>query len=151
MNLRFLCANHRQWLTSDLKRATRAWSDWAERGAELCEREAFAEAVPYLGCAFELASYLLGERAPDYALSALRFTDSARLLIEAYRRRGESGLANYILVGSSSRLASELSDKRHYQLTADCLRTLYTAEGMPPNARIAATGAQHENPDRILH
>ncbi|WP_226663900.1 hypothetical protein [Microbulbifer aggregans] len=137
MNLRFLCANHRQWLTSDTERAARAWSDWTERGAELCERGEYAEAVPFLGCAFELASYLLAERAPDYAVAALRFTDSARQLIEAYRQRDEAGLANYVLVGSSSRLARELADKRHYQLTADCIRTLYTAEISAPGSRPA--------------
>ena len=132
MNLRYLCANHRQWLTSDPERAEQTWMDWAERGAMLCEEGDHARAIPFLGCAFELADYLLGEGAPGYAVAAVRFTDSARQLIEAYRQRGETGLGNYILVGASSRLARELSDKQRYALTADCIRTLYTAEMTVP-------------------
>lgn len=132
MNLRFLCANHRQWLMSDARRAEQAWQDWLERGSLLCEEGQYAQAVPFLGCAFELADFLLSARAPGYSVAAMRFTDSARLLMEAYRQRGDSGHANYVLVTSSSRLARELADRSHYQLTADCIRTLYTAETTIP-------------------
>ncbi|WP_288129042.1 hypothetical protein [Microbulbifer sp.] len=132
MNLKYLCANHRQWLTSNPQRAEQAWTDWTERGTELCEEGSFDQAIPYLGCAFELASYLLTAGAPGYSVAATRFTDCARQLIEAYRQRGESGLGNYILVGASSRLARELGDKQRYHLTADCIRTLYMAESSIP-------------------
>lgn len=135
MNLKFLCANHRQWLMSDVRRAEQAWLEWNERGNLLCEEERYAHAVPFLGCAYELADFLLTERAPGYAVAAMRFVDSARLLMEAYRQFGESGHANYILVGASSRLARELADRSHYQLTADCIRTLYTAEGGATESR----------------
>ncbi|WP_193163542.1 hypothetical protein [Microbulbifer hainanensis] len=127
MNLRFLCANHRQWLTADSRRAEQAWLDWTEQGSALCEVHSYAEAIPFLGCAFELADYLLGAQWPGYPVAAMRFGDSARQLMEAYRQRGDASLCNYILVGASSRLARELHDRRHYQLTADCIRTLYLA------------------------
>ncbi|SHF35261.1 hypothetical protein SAMN04487965_2009 [Microbulbifer donghaiensis] len=128
MKLRFLCANHRQWLTADSGRAEQAWLDWVERGATLCEEGNHAEAIPLLGCAFDLASFLLGEHWPGYAVAAVRFSDTARQLMAAYRRNGESGPANYILVGASSLLARELHDRRNYQVTADCIRTLYAGQ-----------------------
>ncbi|SEA19413.1 hypothetical protein [Microbulbifer marinus] len=131
MKLRYLCANHRQWLTADTDRAERAWLDWVERGTHLCEERSYAEAIPYLGCAFDLASFLLGECWPGYAVAAVRFSDSARQLMDAYRQCGDAGLGNYILVGASSRLARELHNPRNdqiSQITADCLRTLYGGE-----------------------
>lgn len=132
MNLRFLCANHRQWLTADPHRAERAWLNWMERGASLLEERNYGEAIPFLGCAFELADYLLGEQWPGYPVAAMRFSDSARQLMDAYRQRGESNLCNYILVGASSRLARELADRRHYRTTADCIRALYVGQSEEP-------------------
>ncbi|WP_250460524.1 hypothetical protein [Microbulbifer litoralis] len=132
MNLRFLCANHRQWLTAEPHRAEQAWLDWVERGASLAEDGSYAEAIPFLGCAFELADYLLGEQWPGYSVAAMRFGDSARQLMEAYRQRGEGNRCNYILVGASSRLARELANRQHYQITADCIRALYVGQSEEP-------------------
>ena len=134
MNLKYLCANHRQWLMSDARRAEQSWLEWTERGALLCEEGQYRQSVPFLGCAFELADFLLSERAPGFAVALMRFTDSARQLMEAYRRSGDNGHANYILMGASSRLARELAVKAHYQLTADCIRTLYTSDASVPEA-----------------
>lgn len=132
MNHRYLCANHRHWLTADTFRAEQAWLDWMERGASLCEERNYKEAIPYLGCAFELADFLLGAQWPGYSIAATRFSDCARQLMEAYRQRGEDGQCNYILVGASSRLARELKDRDNYRTTADCIRALYTGEPNPP-------------------
>lgn len=146
MNLRYLCANHRQWLTADTARAELAWLDWMERGVSLCEEKNYAEAIPFLGCAFELSDYLLGEHWPGYSVAAMRFGDCARQLMEAYRARGEGNQCNYILVGASSRLARELGNRQHYQITADCIRALYlaqpAAEPPLPRAAVAAGAAQ---------
>lgn len=128
MNLHFLCANHRQWLTADPLRAEKAWLDWNERGASLLEEGSYAEAIPFLGCAFELADYLLGQEWPGYSVAATRVSDGARQLMDAYRARGEDNLCNYILVGASSRLARELADRRKYRITADCIRALYVGQ-----------------------
>ncbi|WP_323846058.1 hypothetical protein [Microbulbifer magnicolonia] len=137
MNLRFLCANHRQWLMSDTLRAEQAWLDWSECGASLCEEANYAEAIPYLGCAFELANFLLDARWPGYSIASMRFCDSARQLMDAYRRRGEENQCNYILVGASSRLARELNDRQNYQITADCIRALYLGDFAPaPQLRL---------------
>ncbi len=148
MNHRYLCANHRQWLTTDTIRAEQAWLDWMERGASLYEEGSHGEAIPYLGCAFELANFLLEARWPGYSVAAMRFSDSARQLMEAYRRRGEESQCNYILVGASSRLARELKDRDNYRITADCIRTLYAGEPNPParqqwQQNLAGTASLH--------
>ncbi|AMX01230.1 hypothetical protein [Microbulbifer thermotolerans] len=132
MNHRYLCANHHQWLTADPLRAEQAWMDWIERGASLCEDGNQGEAIPFLGCAYELADFLLSVRRPAYAIAAQRFAESARLLMDAYHHRGQQNHGNYILVGASSRLARELKDGDNYRITADCIRTLYTREPNPP-------------------
>ncbi|MCK7598128.1 hypothetical protein M0G74_12670 [Microbulbifer sp. CAU 1566] len=151
MNLRFLCANHRQWLMTSVSRAEQAWLEWMERGAMLCEEGQYRQAIPFLGCAFELADYLLGERSPGYSVAAMRFTDSARLLMEAYHQCGESGHGNYILVVASSRLAQELVVKSHYQMTADCIRALYTTGvGVPEAWRQALDSGEGLSSSRSL-
>lgn len=131
MNLRYLCANHRQWLTADTHRAEQAWQDWVDLGTSLCEERDYDRAIPYMGCAFELANFLLQEHWPGYTVAAVRFSDCARALMEAYRRRGDENQRNYILVGASSRLARELKDRHNHQITADCIRALYAGETGP--------------------
>ncbi|WGL15295.1 hypothetical protein PVT68_10990 [Microbulbifer bruguierae] len=128
MNLRFLCANHRQWLMSDIRRAEQAWLEWTERGALLCEEGDYPQAIPLLGCAFELSDFLLSAREPGYTVAARRFTDGARMLIEAYRQWGETGHAKHVLVLASSRLARELEDRANHQFTTGCIRMLYSVE-----------------------
>lgn len=135
MNLRYLCGNHRQWLTADTIRAEQAWLDWQERGTALSEEKNFRAAIPFLGCAFELANHLLSEHWPGYSVAAVRFADSARSLMDAYRQRNEVSQYNYILVGASSRLARELKDAGRYRITADCIRALYAGEPDPQGRR----------------
>ncbi|WP_444929200.1 hypothetical protein ACJJIF_15320 [Microbulbifer sp. SSSA002] len=143
MNLRYLCANHRQWLTADTDRAEKAWLDWIERGKLLIEERNYAEAIPYLGCAFDLASFLLEKQWPTYAISATRFSESALWLMAAYRELGDEKLRNYILAGASSMLARELGDSHKQRIAADCLSALYPGEAQQPmrdfsSARLSA-------------
>lgn len=132
MNLKFLCANHRQWLTSDVQRAERYWLDWMEQGCALFDSDNYAEAAPYFGCAFELADHLLAENWPSYPVAAGRFTNCAVSLMSSYRQQGESGLYNYLLVGASSRLARELQRDRNCRVTSDCIEALYRSEPRVP-------------------
>ncbi|MCO1333032.1 hypothetical protein MO867_01640 [Microbulbifer sp. OS29] len=128
MNLRYLCANHRQWLTADTDRTEKAWLDWIERGKILTEECDHAQAISYLGCAFDLASFLLEKQWPTYAISAARFSESAIWLMAAYRERGDEKLRSYILAGASSYLARELGDSHKQRIAADCISALYPEE-----------------------
>ncbi|MFS1523202.1 hypothetical protein ACL7TT_03675 [Microbulbifer sp. 2304DJ12-6] len=125
MNLRYLCANHRQWLVADTDRAEKAWLDWIELGKILSEEGNEKDAIPYLGCAFDLAGFLLAKQWPSYAVSATRFSENAIWLMAAYRELGDEKLHRYILAGASSILARQLGDGHKQRIAADCISALY--------------------------
>ncbi|GAB2891879.1 hypothetical protein ACCI51_02575 [Microbulbifer echini] len=134
MNLRYLCANHRQWLIDNTGRAEQAWLDWIERGRILCEEGNYREAIPYLGCAFDVAGMLLTQQSPSYTISATRFSESAAQLMAAYRKLGDEKHLQYLLVGASSVLARQLGDRDKQGLAADCISALYAdGESAPPH------------------
>jgi hypothetical protein len=136
-----LCANLRQWLTSDVQRAERYWLDWIEQGCALFDGGKYSEAALYFGCAFELADYLLAGSWPSYPAAARRFTQCAISLMESYQLQGEAGLRNYLLVSASSRLARELQRRQGCQVTADCIEALYQSEPRAPRrCRLAGQG-----------
>ncbi|GAA5443702.1 hypothetical protein Misp06_01880 [Microbulbifer sp. NBRC 101763] len=146
MNLRYLCANHRQWLFDNRDRAEKAWLDWMERGRLLIEDGHHSEAIPYLGCAFDVAGMLLARQWPSYAVSAQRFSESAASLMEAYREQGDEKLHHYILAGASSVLARQLGERDKNKVAAECISALYpdgSGEFMSAVPRgKAATGAE---------
>ncbi|MFA0809626.1 hypothetical protein [Microbulbifer epialgicus] len=125
MNLRYLCANHRQWLVDNKDCAEKAWWDWMERGKLLSEEGNHLEAIPYLGCAFDVAGMLLTCQWPCYATSAQRFSESAVGLMEAYREQGDEKLHQYILAGASSALARQLGERDKQEVAAGCIGALY--------------------------
>ncbi|BBM01227.1 hypothetical protein [Microbulbifer sp. GL-2] len=125
MNLRYLCANHRQWLVDNKDRAEMAWLDWIERGKLLAEEGNHSEAIPYLGCAFDVAGMLLTRQWPSYTESAQRFSESAAGLMQSYREQGDEKLHHYILAGASSVLARQLGDRDKQRVAADCISALY--------------------------
>lgn len=59
MKLRFLCANHRQWLASHPDQALHSFANSFETGSLLLQQEQWQEAFPYLGCAYETAEILM--------------------------------------------------------------------------------------------
>lgn len=71
MKLRFLCANHREWLHSQPEQAMHSCSNSFETGWHLCQVENWQDALPQMGCAFETAEILLTTRA----ISAARAVD----------------------------------------------------------------------------
>ncbi len=72
MKLRFLCANHRQWLHSQPDQAMHWCANSFETGWHLSQGGNFREALAQMGCAFETAEILLTTRAIAPA-SALRW------------------------------------------------------------------------------
>jgi hypothetical protein len=152
VNLRYLCANHRQWLIENNDRAEQAWLDWMERGRMLCEEGNHSEAIPYLGCAFDVAGMLLTSEWPSYAVSATRFSECAAQLMAAYRKQGDEKHHHYLLVGASSVLARQLGDRDKQRLAADCISALYT-DGDDEPAPLLAGGklVSHGGANLQLH
>ncbi|WKD49918.1 hypothetical protein [Microbulbifer spongiae] len=152
MNLRYLCANHRQWLIADTDRAEKTWLDWIELGKILSEEGNEKEAIPYLGCAFDLAGFLLAKQWPSYAVSATRFSENALCLMAAYRELGDEKLHRYILAGASSILARQLGDGLKQRIAADCISALYpTGVGDAMQKAAQARWPVHLDRDCRLH
>lgn len=131
MNLRYLCANHRQWLIADPARAEQYWLEWLETGNHYYEQGGFQEAIPYFGCAFELAESLLSSAWPGINEAASRFTLSSVCLAQAYEWSGKMDIRNYLLTQASCRLAKELSVAEQYTHISHCMQSLYWAELNP--------------------
>jgi hypothetical protein len=100
MKLRFLCANHREWLQTQPHQAFHACANGYETGWNLYQRGQFKEALAHMGCAFETAEILLTTRAIEPA-------DAARWFI-----RTLDGL---------------LSTLEHLQLTQSCIEVYQIA------------------------
>lgn len=128
MNLRFLCANHRQWLDADLNRSEQHWFEWMEAGSNCLETGEIKEAIPFFGCAFEIAENLLTHSWPtaDHAIS--RFTLSSVCLVHAYEEIAEHAIREYLIVQANCRLARELPESEKYPYVAQCMQSLYGME-----------------------
>ncbi|CAA0114602.1 Uncharacterised protein [Halioglobus japonicus] len=63
MKLRFLCANHREWLQSQPHQALHWCANSFETGWNLFLGGHFKDALAHMGCAFETAEILLTTRA----------------------------------------------------------------------------------------
>tara|TARA_R110002049_G_scaffold24254_1_gene86041 strand:- start:2113 stop:2586 length:474 start_codon:yes stop_codon:yes gene_type:complete len=63
MKLRFLCANHREWLQTQPHQALHSCANSYETGWNLYHRGQFKDALAHMGCAFETAEILLTTRA----------------------------------------------------------------------------------------
>ena len=59
MKLRFLCANHRVLLQSDIKKALTVFQAGFDSGHYYFWQADWSEATPHLGCAFEVAELIL--------------------------------------------------------------------------------------------
>ena len=105
MNLHYLCANHRQWLFEDSKRAEQHWLKWIETGIQCYEERRYREAVSFLGCAFEISNHLLDTTWPDTEVAVSRYTYSNICLARAYEQIGETETRHYLLEEADRRLA----------------------------------------------
>lgn len=124
MKLRYLCPNHRNWILSNDHKADQYWLSWIETANIFHQTGKTPEAIPYIGCSFEVSEHLLSLNSPDHKTSVKRFTYSSQLLAEAYYATGDNERCNYILEQASLRLAKELKkpDLAHYVTT--CMHSL---------------------------
>ena len=88
MKLRFLCANHREWLCSQPEQALHICADSFETGWHHCQSLQWREALAHMGCAFECAEILMTSRgvAPRIALDwFLKTLDGLLRILEKLR------------------------------------------------------------------
>ncbi|WP_141398523.1 MULTISPECIES: hypothetical protein [Microbulbifer] len=107
MKLRFLCAHHRQWLIAEPQRAERWMLGWVEQGEALLAQEGPEQALPFFGCALELADFLLIVRGRADASAVRRFSDCARHLLATAAILEEWSMCHWAVGLAQQRLAEE--------------------------------------------
>ena len=88
MHLSFLCPNHRRWLSTHLQAATTNLTVTQDTAMYYSERGLFAEATPYLGCAFETAEILLSQHTDNRVSTIRAFTTCSIKLADSFLRMG---------------------------------------------------------------
>lgn len=108
MKLRFLCAGHRQWLSSSPGQAVECWSNGLETGKIYCDQHQWQEALPYVGCAYEASEIMLSTTYLDKYNSVYFFTSSAVLLMEVLSRLNCHDESRQVYQSATQRLGREL-------------------------------------------
>lgn len=73
MNLTFLCANHRIWLTKQPQQAIHCCYNASETGWFFSQDGRWEEALPYFGSAYETAEILLGSQVIKHSTAIDNF------------------------------------------------------------------------------
>ncbi|AKH69040.1 hypothetical protein IMCC21906_01362 [Spongiibacter sp. IMCC21906] len=137
MSFQFLCAAHRQQLSSNASAAELRWEEWMETGRRAFADRDWRHAVRFLGCSFELSELLLAcDSQPN--LDALdRFMVSGHFLAECFANTGNRDLQQHCLLAVHHRLLKVLRTpegrslplKRNIEFSLQMLSRYYEAEG----------------------
>ena len=84
MKLRYLCANHRGELESNVSKAIQFWQTGFETGQYYCDHMLWSDALPHLGCAFEVAEILFSKKMIEPEVACDWFSRSALLLASTF-------------------------------------------------------------------
>jgi len=122
MKLRFLCANHREWLCNQPHQAVHWCANSFETGWHLAQREQWAEAMPHLGCAFETAEILMTTRAITPARAVEWFLHALAGLAQTLEKLGRTSACVEVHQAAIERLRREASQQIAPDLEADIYR-----------------------------
>jgi hypothetical protein len=122
MKLRFLCANHREWLCSQPHQAVHRCANSFETGWQLFQGEHWAEALPHLGCAFETAEILLTTRAMAPARAVEWFMHSLSGLTQTLDKLGRTSASMEVHQAAIDRLRREAAREITPELEGDLYR-----------------------------
>ncbi len=128
MKLRYLCPNHRGWLFADEQRVEYYWQVWVDTADYYCQGGQVDQAIPFLGCTYELAEYLLSSKLPDQSVAISRFTYSSLLLAMAYAQAGDYEMQHCVLDQARDRLAMELVIPGMSNYVNSCIKSLLLTE-----------------------
>ena len=118
MKLRFLCANHRQWLTSHPSEAVHRYANSYETGWHLSQRDQWEDALPHMGCAFETAEILMTTRAIAPAGALEWFVQSLAGLVEILLKLDRTTTCIELYQAAAERLRQEANQKISPELEA---------------------------------
>ncbi|MCB1705254.1 MAG: hypothetical protein KDI17_10340 [Halioglobus sp.] len=119
MKLRFLCANHREWLFNQPEQALHRCADSFETGWHLCQTQHWRDALAHMGCAFESAEILMTSRgvAPTIAVDwFLKTLDGLLRILEKLQLMDNCVELYQVAIG---RLRQEANGTVSPQLEAD--------------------------------
>ena len=157
MKLRFLCANHRLELEKNMDKALKFCQTGFDTGQFYSDGALWADAIPHLGCAFEVAEILLTHSAIDEEVSCDWLTTSARLLAHSFNRLHYASEAEEIIWMAINRLEQQLSQNpSHVLWMGRYLSSLYRElKSYIPMGDIVANGAasgiQSYDPMGLMH
>jgi hypothetical protein len=109
MKLRFLCANHRQWLFNEPEQAMHSCANSFETGWHLCQQENWQEALPQMGCAFETAEILLTTRAMTASRAVDWFLRTLQGLTQALEKLHRMEQCREVYQAAIDRLRNEVA------------------------------------------
>ena len=103
--IRFLCAHHRDWVYFHSQEALENLEQMQLKGEFLLEHQKWVEALPLLGCAWEISEILLELYNDETTFLVNRFGCLTMLLCSCLKKMGHHDCAEQIIlqVQSSSR------------------------------------------------
>ncbi len=118
MKLRFLCANHREWLYTQPDQAVHWCANSFETGWHLSQRERWEEALPHMGCAYETAEILMTTRAIESPRAVEWFIHALAGLTQTLEKLNRSNDCMEIFQAAIDRLRKEVTQKIAPELEA---------------------------------
>lgn len=143
MKLRFLCANHREWLCNQPQQAVHWCANSFETGWYLSQRGQWAEAMPHMGCAFETAEILLTTRVVAPARAVEWFLHSLAGLTKTLEQMGRNSTSMEVHQSAIDRLRQEAAQPIAPELEAELYRHIMR---LNRNRRRITSGAQRRAP-----
>ena len=114
MKYQFLCATHRVQLSNHPDQALRCWRNSYEAGQSLLELGYDYEALPHLGCAFEVAEIILSKQILDTIDAIALLTVSTAALAKSLNKRGYRKQKDAVLQLTHRRLMQEQASYPEY-------------------------------------
>ena len=122
MKLRFLCANHREWLYSQPEQALHWCANSYETGWYLCQTQQWRDALAHIGCAFESAEILMKSRGIAPAVAVEWFLKALDSLVQILIKLQLMDSCVELYQVAISRLRQEVNSIISPQLEADLYR-----------------------------
>jgi hypothetical protein len=119
MKLRFLCANHREWLHSRPDQAIHWCANSFETGWHLSQEKHWKDAFAHMGCAFETAEILLTTRAIAPSNAVAWFIRTLDGLVQTLQELRLTEACVELYQSAIDRLVQEVSSTVSPELEAD--------------------------------
>ncbi|MBY8965688.1 hypothetical protein KHP57_08200 [Algiphilus sp. NNCM1] len=126
--MHFLCPTHRNaLLTESSETITATWFDWMANAGSHYELRRWREAIPYVGCAFDLLAAALRDGIVDPRLGVTKVTLSGIYLAESFTQYGDREKARFAL-GCTVRRLGPAMHSAAADWAQQCLHTLVDTE-----------------------